>query len=48
MKAPTFFSFDNLVNTFLRITLCHVDKVICVSEKCQGELDPQDEVDRTT
>ena len=46
-ESPDFFSFDNLVNTFLRITLCHVDKDLRVGE-VPGELDPQDAVDRTT
>ena len=46
-ESPDFFSFDNLVNTFLRITLCHVDQVICVSDKCRENL-IKDEVDRKT
>lgn len=37
-ESSEVFSFDNLVNTFLRISLCHVDHVICVSEKCRENL----------
>ena len=33
-----YFSFDNMVNKFLRVTLCHVNQVICVSDKCQENL----------
>jgi phosphatidylinositol glycan class A protein len=32
------FSFDNIINKFLEITLCHVDHVICVSAKCRENL----------
>lgn len=31
-------SFESVINKFLEITLCHVDHVICVSEKCRENL----------
>lgn len=36
--SERFLSFESVINKFLEITLCHVDHVICVSEKCRENL----------